>query len=49
VYLLVGIIGFFVIDSDADIIALNQPDNVLHLVTGILALGIGVSRRTVPA
>jgi hypothetical protein len=49
VYLLVGIIGFFIIDSDADIIALNQPDNILHIVTGILALGIGLSRRTVPA
>ena len=42
VYLLVGIVGLFVATStnSLNVLALNQPDNGLHLATAILALGI---------
>ena len=39
-YLLVGVLGLILIDSGANILAINQADNVLHLAVG--ALGIGV-------
>jgi hypothetical protein len=40
VYLLLGVIGFFVHDSAANILALNVADHFLHLVTGGVAVGI---------
>lgn len=42
VYLLVGIVGIFLVNSSANIIALNHPDNILHLVTAVIALGIAL-------
>jgi hypothetical protein len=45
VYLAVGIAGFFVLGSDANILAVNQPDNLLHLVSAAVLLGVGLSRR----
>jgi hypothetical protein len=53
VYLLVGIIGLFIIDSDANILSLNAADNVLHFASAIVLLGVGLSqdknvRRDVP-
>jgi hypothetical protein len=39
-YLLVGVLGLILIDTSANILAINQADNVLHLAVG--ALGIGV-------
>lgn len=39
-YLLVGVLGLILIDSSANILAINQADNVLHLAVG--ALGIGM-------
>ena len=39
-YLLVGVLGLILIDTNANILAINQADNVLHLAVG--ALGIGV-------
>ena len=39
-YLLVGVLGLILIDNSANILAINQADNVLHLAVG--ALGIGV-------
>ena len=39
-YLLVGVLGLVLIDTSANILAINQADNVLHLAVG--ALGIGV-------
>jgi hypothetical protein len=42
VYLLVGIIGLFILDSSANILALNSADNVLHLVSALLLLGVGL-------
>jgi hypothetical protein len=44
VYLLVGIVGLFVLDSDANILALNGADNVLHLATAIVLLGVALSQ-----
>lgn len=41
-YLLLGIVGLFILDSDANILALNGADNVLHLASAALLLGVGV-------
>jgi len=48
VYLLVGVLGLFLIGTGANIIALNGADNVLHLASAILLLGVGLGadRRT---
>jgi len=42
VYLLVGIIGLFILDSSANILALNSADNVLPLVSALVLLGAGL-------
>lgn len=42
VYLLVGIIGLFIINSEMNILALNSADNVLHFLTAIILLGVGL-------
>lgn len=38
-FLVIGIIGFFAIDSSIDVIALNEWTNLLHLVSGLALLG----------
>ena len=43
VYLLVGIVGLFLIGSAANILALNGADNVLHFASAILLLGVGLA------
>lgn len=43
VYLLVGIVGLFLLSSPLNIIALNGADNVLHLASAVLLLGVGLS------
>ncbi len=43
VHLLVGIIGLFILNSDANILALNSADNVLHLVSAAALLGAGLA------
>ena len=53
VYLLVGVLGLFLIDTDANILSLNGADNVLHLASAVVLLGVGLSqdksvRREVP-
>jgi hypothetical protein len=40
IYLLLGVIGFFVHDSAANVLALNVADHFLHLVAGGVAVGI---------
>jgi hypothetical protein len=42
VYLVVGILGLFILDSSANILALNGADNVLHLLSGAVLLGAGL-------
>ena len=44
VYLLLGIVGLFILDSSANILSLNGPDNVLHLASAALLLGVGLSQ-----
>lgn len=44
VYLLVGILGLFLVNSALNIIALNGADNVLHLASAVLLLGVGLSQ-----
>ena len=44
VYLLVGILGLFLIGTDANILALNGADNVLHFASAIVLLGVGLSQ-----
>ncbi|GAA4840160.1 DUF4383 domain-containing protein [Luteimicrobium xylanilyticum] len=43
VYLLVGVVGLFLIGSSANIIALNGADNVLHLASAVLLLAVGLA------
>ena len=42
-YLLVGIIGLFILDSSANILALNGPDIVLHFASAAVLLGVGLA------
>lgn len=42
VYLLLGIIGFFLVGTEANILALNTPDHFLHLATALVLLGVGL-------
>jgi hypothetical protein len=42
-YLVVGLIGLFILNSDANILALNSADNVLHLVSAAALLGAGLA------
>lgn len=45
-YLLLGIAGFFLVGTAANILALNTFDHVLHLASALLllAVGLGVER-----
>ena len=45
VYLIIGILGFFILHNSLNIIAINMPDNFLHLATAVLALGIGLRKE----
>lgn len=47
VYLLVGILGLFLLTTPANIIALNGADNVLHLASALLLLAVGLSQDRV--
>ena len=50
-YLLVGVLGLFLLDTDADILALNHADNALHLGTAAVLLGTALlaGGRTSPS
>ncbi len=43
VYLLVGIVGFFLVGTDLNILALNTADHILHLLSAIVLLGTGLA------
>jgi len=43
VYLLLGIVGFFIADSSLNILALNVGDHFLHLATAVLLLVVGLA------
>ena len=42
VYLLVGVLGLFVLESSLNILALNTADNLLHFASAALLLGVGL-------
>ncbi|WP_210508001.1 DUF4383 domain-containing protein [Naasia sp. SYSU D00057] len=42
VYLLVGILGFFIENTGANILALNTADHFLHLVSAVVLLGVAI-------
>jgi hypothetical protein len=41
-YLLLGIVGFFIVDTAANILALNTADHFLHLASALVLLGVGL-------
>lgn len=41
-YLLVGILGLFITDSEANILAINHADNLLHLGSAAILLTAGL-------
>lgn len=43
VYLLLGIVGFFIAATPVNILALNTPDHVLHLASALVLLGVGLA------
>ncbi|MFC5930563.1 DUF4383 domain-containing protein [Cryobacterium melibiosiphilum] len=43
VYLLLGLVGFFIADSALNILALNTADHFLHLASAIVLLGVGLT------
>lgn len=40
VYLLLGLLGWFIVDTALNIVALNAADHVLHLASGILLIAV---------
>ena len=46
-YLLLGIVGFFLAGTAANILALNTADHFLHLASAILLLGVGLGAERV--
>lgn len=48
-YLLVGILGLFMVNASWDFLALNQADNVLHFATALAAILVAMKRDEVPA
>lgn len=42
-YLLVGVLGLFVVGKSVNILALNGGDNLLHLASGALLVGIATA------
>lgn len=50
VYAVVGVAGFFLVGTGANILALNHPDNVLHLITAVAGAGaLAAGRRPAEA
>jgi hypothetical protein len=47
-YLLLGIVGFFLVGTPANILALNVPDHFLHLASAIVLLGVGLAAERAP-
>lgn len=41
-YLLLGVVGLFILNSSANILAINGADNVLHFASAIVLLGVGL-------
>ncbi len=41
-YLVLGVIGWFIQDTEVNVIALNEADHVLHLLSGALLLAVAL-------
>ncbi len=41
-YLVLGIVGLFIVDTDFNVLALNAPDHVLHFASAVILLGVGL-------
>ena len=41
-YLLLGIVGLFILNSAANILAINTADNMLHFASAVILLGVGI-------
>lgn len=48
VYVLLGIVGFFLTGTAANILALNTFDHFLHLASAIVLLGVGLAAERSP-
>ncbi len=48
VYLLLGIVGFFLVGTSLNILALNTFDHFLHLASAIVLLGVGLAADRSP-
>lgn len=42
VYLALGIVGFFLVDTALNVLALNTADHFLHLASALVLLGVGL-------
>ncbi len=42
-YLVLGVVGFFIADTAANILALNTADHFLHLASAIVLVGVGIA------
>ena len=45
-YVVLGIVGWFVQDTAANVIALNEPDHLLHLGSGALLVAVALGADT---
>ncbi len=41
-YVVLGVIGWFIQDTAANIVALNEPDHLLHLASGAVLVGVAL-------
>ncbi len=48
VYLVLGVLGLFLLGSSADILALNSADNGLHFASALLLLVVGLAADRAP-
>jgi Domain of unknown function (DUF4383) len=49
-YLLLGVLGLFLVGGPLNILALNSADNVLHFASAVVLLGVGLgAERSVRA
>ena len=45
IYLIVAIVGFASVGFFVDLLALNTPDNILHVLIAIVSLGVGFGAK----
>ena len=45
-YVLLGVVGWFIQDTAVNVVALNEPDHLLHLVSGALLVAVALGADT---